>query len=77
MHAHASMARTLGLSVHIMKALRCGYRLKEENIALREQTRDYTLLRKVFGSKQVDDMLTQAKQIQQAKRRQRQRNYER
>lgn len=52
-------------------------RLKEENTALREQARDYTLLRKVFGSKQVDDMVAQAKEIQQAKRRQRQRNYER
>ena len=52
-------------------------RLKEENTALREQTRDYTLLRKVFGSKQVDDMVAHAKEIQQAKRRQRQRNYER
>lgn len=52
-------------------------RLKEENTALREQTRDYTLLRKVFGSKQVDEMVTQAKQIQQTKQRQRQRNYER
>lgn len=52
-------------------------RLKEENTALWEQTRDYTLLRKVFGSKQVDDMVAQAKEIQQAKRRQRQRNYER
>ena len=52
-------------------------RLKEENTALRKQARDYTLLRKVFGSKQVDDMVAQAKEIQQAKRRQRQRNYER
>lgn len=52
-------------------------RFKEENAALREQTRDYTLLRKVFGNKQVDDMVAQAKEIQQAKRRQRQRSYER
>ena len=52
-------------------------RLKEENTALREQNRDYALLRKVFGSKQIDDMVTQAKQIQQTKRHQRQRNYER
>ena len=28
MHAHASMACTLGLIVHIMKALRCGYAAK-------------------------------------------------
>ena len=51
--------------------------LKEENTSLREQVRDYKLLRKVFGRKQVDDMVAQAKEIQQAKRRQRQRNYER
>ena len=52
-------------------------RFKEENAALREQTWDYTLLRKVFGNKQVDDMVAQAKQIQQEKRWQRQRSYER
>ena len=51
--------------------------LKEENTSLREQVKDYTLLRKVFGRRQVDDMVAQAKEIQQAKRRRRQRNYER
>lgn len=51
--------------------------LKEENTSLREQVKDYTLLRKVFGRKQVDDMVAQAKEIQQAKRQRRQRNYER
>ena len=54
-------------------------RLKEENAALREQNKDYALLRKVFGSRQIDDLVTQAREAQQAKRRQRQRSndYER
>ena len=51
--------------------------LKEENTSLREQVRDYKLLRKVIGRRQVDDMVAQAKEIQQVKRRQRQRSYER
>ena len=51
--------------------------LKEENTSLREQVLDYKLLRKVFGRRQVDDMVAQAKEIQQARRRRRQRNYER
>lgn len=51
--------------------------LKEENTSLREQVLDYKLLRKVFGRRQVDDMVAQAKEIQQAKWRRRQRNYER
>ena len=51
-------------------------RLKEENTALREQNKDYALLRKVFGSRQIDDLVTQAREAQQAKRRQRQRSYD-
>jgi hypothetical protein len=51
-------------------------RLKEENSALREQTKEYSLLRKVFGSKQIDDLVAQAREAQQAKRRQRQRSYD-
>ena len=42
--------------------------LKEENDYLWEQNKDYTLLRKVFGSRQIDDMLMQAKEMQDAKR---------
>jgi len=52
-------------------------RLKEENTALREQNKDYSLLRKVFGSRQVDNLVAQAREAQQAKRRKKQRNYER
>lgn len=51
-------------------------RLKGENTVLREQNRDYALLRKVFGSQQVDDMVAQARQAQQAKQRHRQRHYD-
>ena len=51
-------------------------RLKEENTVLREQNKDYALLRKVFGSRQIDDLIAQAREAQQAKRRQRQRNYD-
>ena len=42
---------------------------------LREQNKDYALLRKVFGSRQIDDLVAQAREAQQAKHRQRQRNY--
>ena len=52
-------------------------RLRDENSVLREQNREYALLRKVFGSKQIDDLVAQAREAQQAKRRQRQRSYER
>ena len=51
-------------------------RLKEENTVLREQNKDYALLRKVFGSRQINDLVAQAREAQQAKRRQRQRNYD-
>ena len=51
-------------------------RLKEENSALRVQNRDYALLRKVFGSKQIDDLVAQAREAQQAKRPQRQKSHD-
>ena len=51
-------------------------RLKEENTVLREQNKDYSLLRKVFGNKQIDDLVGQAREAQRAKRLQRQRSYE-
>ena len=49
-------------------------RLKDENTVLREQNRDYALLRKVFGSQQVEDMVVRAKEAQQAQKRQRQKS---
>lgn len=44
-------------------------RLKDENENLRAENRDYKLLRKVFGSRQIDDLLTKAKEMQQSKQR--------
>ena len=35
--------------------------LERENSNLREDLRDYKLLRKVFGSKQIDNLLEQAR----------------
>lgn len=42
--------------------------LTEENTRLREENKDYRLLRKVFGRKQMDDLLEQAKTIKGRKR---------
>ena len=42
--------------------------LTEENTRLREENKDYRLLRKVFGRKQMDDLLEQAKTIKGHKR---------
>ena len=39
--------------------------LNAENAELKEHNRDYKLLRKVFGSKQIDGLLEQAKQSKQ------------
>ena len=49
-----------------------------ENINAKQKSKlqDYKLLRKVFGSKQIDDMLKQAKEITQSKQREKSfRNY--
>lgn len=44
-------------------------RLKEENASLQTENRDYKLLRKVFGSKQIDDLLEQTRTAQKSKQR--------
>ncbi|MCQ4022929.1 MULTISPECIES: plasmid recombination protein [unclassified Ruminococcus] len=44
-------------------------RLKGENDNLRSENRDYKLLRKVFGSKQIDSLLEQARQSKQRDKR--------
>lgn len=44
-------------------------RLKDENETLRAENKDYKLLRKVFGSRQIDDLLTKARETQQSKQR--------
>ena len=42
-------------------------RLTDENENLRAENRDYKLLRKVFGSRQIDDLLARARETQQSK----------
>ncbi len=44
-------------------------RLKDENENLRAENRDYKLLCKVFGSRQIDDLLMRARETQQSKQR--------
>jgi len=43
-------------------------KLKSENENLRSEVKDYKLLRKVFGHKQVDDLLEQARNVKGHKR---------
>lgn len=43
-------------------------KLKNENENLRSEVKDYKLLRKVFGSKQIDELLEQARNIKGRKR---------
>ena len=43
-------------------------RLTEENKILKAENKDYSLLRKVFGRKQIDDLLEQARTIKGRKR---------
>ena len=52
-------------------------RLTNENEALRAENRDYKLLRKVFGSRQIDDLIEQARQSKQRGSRFRNQNFER
>ncbi|WP_366938301.1 plasmid recombination protein [uncultured Ruminococcus sp.] len=51
-------------------------KLSRENENLRVENRDYKLLRKVFGHKQIDDLLERAKSEKQSKQREKRfRNY--
>lgn len=43
-------------------------RLTEENKILKAENKDYSLLRKVFGHKQIDDLLEQARAVKGRKR---------
>ena len=43
-------------------------RLTEENKILKAENKDYSLIRKVFGRKQIDDLLEQARTIKGRKR---------
>ena len=42
--------------------------LTEENAMLRAENKDYSLLRKVFGRRQIDDLVKQAKLVKGIKR---------
>ena len=42
---------------------RINSKLKSENENLRSEVKDYKLLRKVFGYKQIDDLLEQVRNI--------------
>ena len=43
-------------------------RLTEENTRLKAENKDYSLLRKVFGRKQIDDLMEQARSVKGRKR---------
>ena len=50
---------------------RANEKLKDENETLRAENKDYKLLRKVFGRKQIDNLLEQARETEQSKKRER------
>ena len=43
-------------------------RMTEKNKILKAENKDYSLLRKVFGRKQIDDLLEQARTVKGRKR---------
>ena len=58
------------------KLAKVNEKLSRENENLRAENRDYKLLRKVFGHKQIDDLLDRAKLEKQSKQREKRfRNY--
>ncbi|MCI7649149.1 MAG: plasmid recombination protein [Oscillospiraceae bacterium] len=58
------------------KLTKVNEKLSQENENLRAENRDYKLLRKVFGHKQIDDLLDRAKSEKQSKQREKRiRNY--
>ena len=62
------------------KLTKINAKLTGENENLRAENRDYKLLRKVFGSKQIDNLLEQAREKQQSNQREkrfRKKDYER
>ena len=58
------------------KLAKVNEKLSQENENLRAENRDYKLLRKVFGHKQIDDLIDRAKSEKQSKQREKRfRNY--
>ena len=51
------------------RLLKANEKFAGENEVLRIENKDYKLLRKAFGSKQVDSLLEQAKEVKQSKQR--------
>ena len=51
--------------------------LREENTILLERYKDHALLRKVFGDRKIDELVERAEEIQQERKGQRFRGYER
>ena len=51
------------------KLTRANKKLSHENENLRAENKDYKLFRKVFGSKQIDDLLIKAKESKKSKQR--------
>ena len=51
--------------------------LREENTILRERYKDHALLRKVFGDRKIDELVERAEEIQQERKGQRLKEYER
>lgn len=47
-------------------------KLRGGNENLRSESKDYKLIRKVFSSRQIDDLLAKAREMQQAKQREKQ-----
>ena len=52
-------------------------RLREENAMLREKTKEYALIRKVFGRKEIDGLAARAREIHQGKQKRQRRENER
>ena len=50
---------------------RANEKLKDENDTLRAENKEYKLLRKVFGRKQIDSLIEQARETEQSKKRDR------
>ena len=70
------MGQLLSAECHKQQSTPWEWRIKEineklagENENLRAENKDYKLLRKAFGSKQMDSLLEQAKAAQKSKQR--------
>ena len=51
--------------------------LQEENRQLRAENKDFAFLRKMFGEERIDDLMNEARELQQQKQRKKNKSYER